>query len=62
MTVKEMASLIGEIAIYPVKEMEFEVEIIDARTRFGNVDVEIAPVTGNGSSWVSRDSIRIVRG
>jgi hypothetical protein len=59
MTVKEMSSLVGEFATYWVKEMEFEVTIIDARTRYGNVDVKIVPVSGNGATWVSLSSVKI---
>lgn len=38
-------------------EMRIAVTVLDAREVWGRVDLLIAPVTGEGSTWVSRDSV-----
>lgn len=61
MTALEMRELIGTFAEYrPARgDLAFLVEIRDVRTRFGSVDVLIAPHAGSGEQWVSRDSVRL---
>lgn len=57
MTVKEMAALIGTTGGYwPTRDLQFEVKVVDVRTRYGTVDVQVVPVAGNGSQWINIES------
>jgi hypothetical protein len=59
MTTNEMSAFLGCTAIYQVKDMQFQVEIVDIRTgAYRRIDVLIQPVQGRGSNWVSMGSIR----
>ena len=42
-----------------VQGMEVEVEVVWARLTFGRVHLEITPVSGSGSTWVDRGSVRL---
>lgn len=56
MSVAEMAALIGATGGYrPSRDLQFQVRVLDVRTRYGTVDVLIAPVAGNGTQWVTLD-------
>ena len=60
MTAKEMSQVIGEQGFYsPDGYLEFAVNILDVRTRYGNIDYKIAPVTGKGEKWVSENKVRL---
>lgn len=41
----------GLTATYRTQELEFEVEIIDSRQRFGHLDLLIVPARGTGQRW-----------
>jgi len=57
---QETAELIGEQATYIVDGyLEFAVNILAVRTRYGNTDYRIAPVTGKGEKWVSENKVRL---
>jgi len=56
MTVVEMSALLGP-AMYDVKGMVVDVEVIDVRTQFGRVDVKITPVNGQGFTWVESGTV-----
>jgi hypothetical protein len=56
MTASEMAALIGATGGYrPTRDLQFQVKVVDVRTRYGNVDVLIAPKAGNGAQWITLD-------
>ena len=46
------ADLIGTKTLYGFGELWVMVEILNARSNFGRVDVEITPVGGEGKKWV----------
>ena len=53
MTGAQLAQFIGRTGGYRVsRDLNFEVRVVDARMRFGDVDLLIAPVAGNGTHWV----------
>jgi hypothetical protein len=58
-TVKELTQYLGRSGHYHVQGMQVVVQVIDARISFGQVQLEIAPYSGSGSTWVDRDSIRL---
>lgn len=54
MTAKEMAALIGTTRSYHVTHnLDFDVLVVDARTRFGDVDVLVHPSSGFGEQWIA---------
>ena len=56
MTGRELAALIGSTGSYqPTRGLSFAVRVLDARTRFGNVDVLVQPVAGSGEQWITLD-------
>lgn len=56
MTATELARLIGATgSFHATRDLNFEVRVLDARTRYGSVDVLIAPKAGNGSQWITLD-------
>lgn len=58
MTTREMADLIGKVTTVRVTgwhNIDFEVRVVDVRTRYGNVDVLVQPVAGFGEQWISTD-------
>lgn len=58
MTASELGVLVGQTGAYrPSRDLNFEVRVLDARTRYGTIDVLIAPVAGNGSQWVTLDRV-----
>lgn len=58
MTAAKLARYIGRTAHLPVKhDCEMKVRIVDARTRFGIVDVLVEPVAGTGAMWVEVTSL-----
>jgi len=59
MTATEMAKLIKRTGSYWVLDMKIAIRVVDARMRFGDLDVRIAPIAGEGSTWVRRDSIQL---
>jgi len=37
----------------------FEVEIVDARQRYGNLDYKVKPVMGEGEAWHQADGMKV---
>lgn len=59
----ELRSYIGRQGLFgvygPGGGIDFGVEVIDARNRFGNLDFLIRPTTGEGSLWVSSSRVSL---
>ncbi len=50
----------GEPVVFKHKGAEFDMVVTNARIRYGQVDVQIAPFTaGRGSFWVTYESVRL---
>jgi len=59
MTAKELASSIGMQAHLVVKEgLAIMVTIEDGRTSYGEIQFQVAPVSGQGTVWVAASSLR----
>jgi hypothetical protein len=56
---QEERAYVGRLGVLRVQGMEVEVEVTWARRTFGRVHLEITPVSGSGSIWVDRDSVRL---
>jgi len=58
MTAIELAKYIGQTATYHgVPGLVIEVTVIDARVSWGQVQLQIQPVSGSGSKWVNAESL-----
>ena len=55
MTTAVLARLIGTYARLRIGGLNVNVEIIDARISFGNLQLQVTPKAGNDASWVSAD-------
>lgn len=40
--------------------LRFEVEILDARKRYGNLDYKVRPLAGSGETWHQSHALRIL--
>ena len=56
---QEERTYVGRRGLLRAQGMEVEVEVTWARRTFGRVHLEIRPVSGSGSMWVDRDSVRL---
>ena len=61
-TAQELAQNIGKRALLSVagSSLVFEVEIVDARQRYGNLDYKVKPVMGEGEAWHQADGMKVV--
>jgi hypothetical protein len=52
-TARELALNIGKRGLLRVSGtgLTFEVEILDARNRYGNMDYKVRPISGEGETW-----------
>jgi hypothetical protein len=58
-TAREMASTVSsKRGTITMDKLEIEIEILDVRQRWGTLDYLIAPVAGNGTTWVEARRIR----
>lgn len=58
MTARQLASVIGKTTTVQVPgwhNLDFEVRVIDARLRYGNLDVLVQPIAGFGEQWICAD-------
>ena len=60
MTAREMAALIDATGMMQVEHFRVEVIVLDARLRFGDVDVLVKPVHGEGETWVRQDRVALI--
>jgi len=60
-TAQELAQNIGKTALLQVagSALCFEVEIVDARQRYGNLDYKVKPVSGSGEAWHQADGMKV---
>ncbi len=51
----------GEAVVFQHKGASFDMVVTNARIRYGQVDVQIAPLSnGHGSFWVTYESVKIM--
>ena len=58
MTAKQMGVAIGVAVMYQSGELSFACVVTDAKNAYGQVRVQITPMTGDGSQWVNASSVR----
>jgi len=49
----------GESVLFLHKGVTFPMTVTNARIRYGQVDVQVTPVLGEGSMWVTYNSVKI---
>lgn len=47
----------GTVTTYSHRGAHFPVTIMSSRVRYGNIDVQLQPVNGQGSFWIRQDSL-----
>lgn len=59
---QELAANLGKRALLTVSgtALVFEVEILDARKRYGNLDYKVRPLAGSGETWHQSHALRIL--
>ena len=40
-------------------ELRIDVEVVDARQRYGHLDLLVTPIAGDGSRWVERKNVHL---
>ena len=60
-TAQELAQNIGKRGQLRVAgtALTFEVQILDARSRYGNLDYKVKPMSGEGEAWHEATGISI---
>jgi hypothetical protein len=59
MTTTDKIKIIGKTGLLAVNGLKFEVEILDVRDSFGRTDYKVKPVSGEGTRWVSSESVTL---
>jgi hypothetical protein len=59
---QELAANLGKRALLTVSgsALSFEVEILDARKRYGNLDYKVRPIAGQGETWHQSHALTIL--
>jgi hypothetical protein len=52
--------LIGKKGRITLNDLTINVHIVDARVRFGHIDLLIEPITGSGKKWVEKHRVTTV--
>ena len=60
-TAQELALNIGKTATLRVSgtQLTFAVQILDARSRYGNLDYKVKPMSGEGEAWHEATGVSI---
>lgn len=59
MTGKEMLKLIGRTGYIRDEGLLIQVSVLDTKTAWGSTLVEVTPVAGSGTKWISTSSLRL---
>jgi hypothetical protein len=55
----ELDAYKGKKGTIKVNKMNVGVDILDARVRFGHIDLLIRPLTGSGSQWTEHHKVTL---
>ena len=62
MAAREIVQLLDREATLTTAEgLRFQVTIVDARQAFGRLNVQVEPIAGEGTAWVSMDRVEVER-
>lgn len=59
MSAAALAPYIGREGLLPLDGIRIVVVVIDARYRFGTMDLRVTPEAGDGSRWVEADRVTL---
>jgi len=51
MTDENLASFSGRVGTVEVDSLNFGITVVEARVRFGHLDLRVAPLNGTGAKW-----------
>lgn len=51
---------VGSIFLFNHRGASFNMKVMNARIRYGNIDVLVSPVDGDGSFWVKYDNATVL--
>ncbi len=57
MNAKQLSANIGKQGLLSVSGLQVLVNVLDARTVFGRIDLQVTPVNGTGSTWVESSRV-----
>lgn len=60
-TTRELRASIGQQVHWKQGKLSVLMDVLDARTMYGRIDILIQPVSGAGQQWVSADSCETVK-
>jgi hypothetical protein len=58
-TTAQLCPLIGRIGTIRHDDADLDVRILDARVRYGNVDLLVAATAGSWSGWIQRNHVTL---
>lgn len=60
LTAQDAMQHVGRLAMWrvPSSELEVQVKVLDARSRWGRLDCLVTPVEGRGEQWIQADRLR----
>lgn len=62
MQYSDLLKTINKTAMYRVKDLEFLVQVTDAKTAYGATRYLIRPENGTGLMWVNDTSVKLIEG
>ena len=54
---EKLEQYVGKEFMLPFKDMRIRVKALDVKERWGNTLIEVSPVSGSGSFWVTEGSL-----
>ncbi len=59
LTARDLSEFVGRTGIMPIGMLRIPVLIVDARSRYGSIDVQVTPVGGQGSQWITAARVKL---
>lgn len=59
LSAKDLTKFVGRTGTMPIGLLRIPVEIVDARSRYGSIDVQVIPVGGQGSQWITAARVKL---
>lgn len=60
MTVNEMKPAIGQLVQVRYEEMWIDCKVVDVKTAWNKVRLQVKPVAGDGEQWVECSRVRLI--
>ena len=59
-TAEDIAALRGMSGVMKMEDLQISVNVVEARLRFGHLDLLVTPVAGTGERWVETHRVALV--